>query len=176
MPRHHPLFSPFEGGPDWPKPVHRDPHKKPDPKQGDEDRPPGSVYDDKNLDPEHTPLHVADEEGEIDPRLVNPATNKTVTAGTGPGASDKIRTFQQQLGGRRHEDTWKRSPNVTGAGAIHVKSFHCKLTGDSLAFLDRQINEWLDEHPQYEVKMVTTSIGLWTGKLKEPNLIVNVWV
>lgn len=88
----------------------------------------------------------------------------------------KIRTFEQKLGGAKHEDSWNRTPNSTGTGAIHVKSFHCKLTGDSLDFLDQQINEWLDAHPQYEVKLVTTSIGTWTGKLKEPNLIVNVWV
>lgn len=88
----------------------------------------------------------------------------------------KIRTFEQKLRSQRHEDSWTRTPNSTGTGAIHVKSFHCKLTGDSLEFLDKQINEWLDAHPQYEVKTVTTSIGTWTGKLKEPNLIVNVWV
>lgn len=92
------------------------------------------------------------------------------------GGASKIRTFEQKLGSGRHEDKWTRTPNVTGAGAIHVKSFHCRLTGDSLEFLDQQINEWLDAHPQYEVKMVTTSIGTWSGKLKEPNLIVNVWV
>lgn len=91
--------------------------------------------------------------------------------------SSKIRPMAQGLlGGTRHEDTWDRSPNVTGTGAIHVKSFHCKLTGESLEYLDRQINEWLDDHPQYEVKFVTTAIGEWTGKLKEPNLIVQVWV
>jgi hypothetical protein len=92
------------------------------------------------------------------------------------GGSSKIRTFEQKLGGGKHEDSWNRTPNATGTGAIHVKSFHCKLTGDSLDFLDQQVNEWLDAHPQYEVKFVTTAIGTWTGKLKEPNLIVNVWV
>lgn len=90
-------------------------------------------------------------------------------------AGSKIRAFSQALGGR-HEDNWNRSPNVTGTGAIHVKSFHAKLTGDSLEFLDKQVNEWLDAHPQYEVKFVTSAIGEWTGKLKEPNLIVMVWV
>jgi len=94
---------------------------------------------------------------------------------SGSGASSKIRAFAQSLGSS-HEERWSRTPNTTGTGAIHVKSFHCKLTGDSLTYLDQQINEWLDAHPQYEVKMVTTSIGEWTGKLKEPNLIVNVWV
>lgn len=92
-----------------------------------------------------------------------------------PSVSSKIRTFEQRLGAK-HADSWNRTPNTTGTGAIHVKSFHCKLTGDSLAFLDQQINEWLDANPEYEVKFVTTSVGIWTGKLKEPNLIVNVWV
>jgi hypothetical protein len=93
-------------------------------------------------------------------------------------AAPKIRAFDQRLAGSgaKHEDNWNRSPNVTGTGAIHVKSFHCKLTGDSLENLDRQINEWLDSHPQYEVKFVTSSVGDWTGKLKEANLIVQVWV
>jgi hypothetical protein len=91
-------------------------------------------------------------------------------------SSDKIRTFEQRLGSGHHREKWSRQPNTNGTGAIHVKSFHCKLTGDSLTFLDQQINEWLDQHPDYEVKLVTTSIGEWTGKLKEPNLIVNVWV
>ena len=104
------------------------------------------------------------------------AQGPTESAGVDETGASKIRTFEQRLGGKKHEDDWARSPNVTGAGAIHVKSFHCKLTGDSLSFLDQQINEWLDAHPQYEVKFVTTSIGTWTGKLKEPNLIVNVWV
>src|SRR5690242_14738815 len=94
-----------------------------------------------------------------------------------PGdAPPRIRAFDQKMiSSGRHEDSWTRSPNVTGTGAIHVKSFHCKLTGESLEFLDKQINEWLDAHPQYEVKFVTSSVGDWTGKLKEPNLIVQVW-
>ncbi len=91
-------------------------------------------------------------------------------------APSKIRTFEQKLRSIRHEDNWNRTPNSNGTGAIHCKSFHCKLTGDSLEFLDQQINEWLDAHPQYEVKFVTSSIGTWSGKVKEPSLIMNVWV
>jgi len=89
----------------------------------------------------------------------------------------KIQAFEQRVAsGRRHEETWKRSPNVTGAGAIHVKSFHCKMSNESLEFLDQQINEWLDGHPQYEVKFVTSVVGEWTGKTKEPNMVVQLWV
>lgn len=94
-----------------------------------------------------------------------------------PGeAKPQIRAMEQGLGGARHAENWKRKPNVTGTGAIHCRTFHCKLTGDSLENLDRQINEWLDQHPEYEVKFVTSTVGEWTGKLKEPNMILQVWV
>ena len=86
----------------------------------------------------------------------------------------KIRAFEQ--GARRHEDTWSRTPNTTGTGAIHVKTFHCKLTDDALVYMDQVVNEWLDAHPQYEVKFVNSSVGILTGKLKEPHMICQVWV
>lgn len=90
----------------------------------------------------------------------------------------KIQIFEQKMGAQagHHEDKWKRKTNLTGAGATHVRSFHCKLTSESLELMDQAINQWLDNHPDYEVKQVTTSIGEWTSKLKEPHLIVNVWV
>ena len=91
-------------------------------------------------------------------------------------AKPKIKSFEQKLGARRHEDNWTRTPNTTGTGAIHVKSFHCRLSEEGLAFLDQAINEWLDAHPQYEVKFVQTSIGEWKSKTSEQNLIVQVWV
>jgi len=77
---------------------------------------------------------------------------------------------------RKHEEEWRRTPNTTGQGAIHVRTFHTKLTDDALNYMDRTINEWLDAHPQYEVKFVNSTIGILTGKMKEPHLIVQVWV
>ena len=77
---------------------------------------------------------------------------------------------------RKHEEEWRRTPNTTGSGAIHVRTFHAKLTDDALVYMDRLINEWLDAHPQYEVKFVHASIGILTGKIKEPHLICQVWV
>ncbi|MHC4809533.1 MAG: hypothetical protein ACYTEV_04115 [Planctomycetota bacterium] len=76
----------------------------------------------------------------------------------------------------RHEDAWNRTPNATGTGAIHVQTFTSKLTEDGFRALDARINEWLDAHPQYEVKFTSTTIGVVTGKLKEPHLICQVWV
>jgi len=92
-------------------------------------------------------------------------------------AAPKIQAFEQKLGGKKHEETWNRTPNATGTGAIHVKTFHCKMNDDAIAFMDQQVNEWLDAHPQYEVKFVTSNVGEWTGKLgKESHLVVSVWV
>lgn len=98
------------------------------------------------------------------------------TNSNGGEVKPQIRTIDQGLGSGRHLENWKRKPNTDGSGATHCRTFHCKLTGDSLENLDRQVNEWLDAHPEYEVKLVTTTVGEWTGKLKEPNLIMQVWV
>lgn len=91
-----------------------------------------------------------------------------------PMSSTQIRAFGEKQG--RHEDAWSRSPNVTGNGAIHCKSFNAKLRTDALEYMDQQINEWLDAHPQYEVKFVTSSVGEMKGKTTEPTLILTVWV
>lgn len=58
-----------------------------------------------------------------------------------------------------------------------VKSFHCRLTGDALEYVDDMINTWLENNPSFEVKFVTTAVGEWSHKSsKEPNLVVQVWV
>lgn len=133
----------------------------------------GSIQNNKKTE---EPVAEQDDQEELGLDDTLPIDLAAETPAVGQSTTSKITTFEQKLSAQRHEDEWARSPNANGTGAIHVKSFHCRLTGDSLEFLDRQINEWLDAHPQYEVKMVTSSMGTWSGKLKEPNLIVNVWV
>ena len=95
------------------------------------------------------------------------------SVGGAAGESKKITAFEKV---QRHEDRWSRTPNTTGQGAIHVRTFHCKLTEDALTYLDQCVNEWLDAHPQYEVKFVSSTVGTVAGKLKEPHLICQVWV
>jgi len=85
----------------------------------------------------------------------------------------KIRSFDQH---RRQQENWKRSTNVTGQGATHMRTFISKLRLDAIEHLDEQINQWLDQHPDYEVKFVTTTVGTLIGKLKEEALFMNVWV
>jgi hypothetical protein len=114
-----------------------------------------------------TPAHN-DGAALAEPRPLPVAEGKPIVA-----ASSKITAFGRE---RRHEESWTRTPNTTGQGAIHVKTFHCKLTEDAVAYMDQTINEWLDAHPQYEVKFVSSTIGTLTGKLKEPALFCQVWV
>jgi len=107
-------------------------------------------------------------------RPADPASDELLPVADAPaGLSKKITAFDKE---RRHEDEWERTPNTTGGGAIHVKTFHSKLTDDALKYMDQCINEWLDAHPQYEVKFVNSTIGTLTGKLKEPHIICQVWV
>ena len=87
---------------------------------------------------------------------------------------NKIQVFGDKA--KRHEETWNRTPNTTGQGAIHVKTFVSKLRLDAIERLDQQVNEWLDAHPQYEVKFVTTTTGQLMGKIEEPAIFMNVWV
>lgn len=70
---------------------------------------------------------------------------------------------------------YKRQPTVTGHGAVRVRSFHGRLSDEGMQFMDDKINEWIDLHPDIEIKFVTTQIGQFEGKIREPALIVNIW-
>jgi hypothetical protein len=69
-----------------------------------------------------------------------------------------------------------RQTTITGNGATRIKSFHAKLRHDSLEYLDTQINEWLQNNPDCEVKFVSTTIGPLTGKTVEEAMFVNLWL
>jgi len=88
-------------------------------------------------------------------------------------SANQIRAFGAQ---KRAMSRWKQQPIASGAGARHVRTFVAKLRLDAIDHLDEQINEWLDEHPDFDVKFVTTTIGMLVGKNTEEALFVNVWV
>lgn len=87
----------------------------------------------------------------------------------------EIRTFDK---GKKVEDEgrWAREADPNARGATRCRTFVAKLRLDAIEHLDEQINDWLDSHPQYTVKCVTTSVGVLTGKVKEEALFVNVFV
>jgi hypothetical protein len=116
-----------------------------------------------------------DQSQEPPPPLPKPRVGDVPVEGTEQplGLTRKITAFGED---KKQESEWIRTPNATGTGATHVKTFHSKLTDDALIYVDTQVNAWLDEHPEFEVKLVTTTIGTFTGKVKEPHLICQVWV
>jgi hypothetical protein len=85
----------------------------------------------------------------------------------------KIQAFGIAAQQRNRE--WKRKANLTAAGACRVRSFHGKLSDQALGFLDDSINQWLDQHPEIEIKFVTSTIGIFEGKFREPALVLNLW-
>lgn len=97
-----------------------------------------------------------------------------IAEGGPEGLRKKIKAMGKS---KRHEDDWTRTPNTNGTGAIHCRSFFTKLTEDAVAYMDQSINEWLDQHPQYEVKFVSSTIGTMQGKTGPQSvLICQVWV
>jgi hypothetical protein len=87
--------------------------------------------------------------------------------------TSKIRAFG--VGASHVSKEFNRAPVKTGTGACRVKSFHGKLSDQGLGYLDDAINEWLDKHPEVELKFVTSSVGVFEGKIREPALILNLW-
>ncbi|QDU34440.1 hypothetical protein KS4_25100 [Poriferisphaera corsica] len=87
--------------------------------------------------------------------------------------SNKIRTFQSD---QVHKENWSRQTNADGTGATHCKTFFAKLRQDAIHHLDEQINVWLDEHPDYEVKFSTSCVGKLVGKTNEDAVFMTVWV
>lgn len=112
-----------------------------------------------------------DEDHELDPIEVGDLSAGDIDP------SEMTSTKIQAFGVRKvHAEHWQRTPNTPGTGAIHVKTFVAKLRMDAITHLDTQVNEWLDNHPEYEVKFVTTAVGTLFGKNKEDAMFMNVWV
>lgn len=109
-----------------------------------------------------------------EPDLVQIGEGETHGPDDSSSTSTKIRSTEHDR--RHHHENWNRKPNVTGQGAIHVKTFVAKLRLDAVRHLDEQVNTWLDAHPEYEVKFVTSSVGDLVGKNTEPALFLTVWV
>jgi hypothetical protein len=88
----------------------------------------------------------------------------------------QIRTFDNRKKNLDEDSKYQRKPHATGTGGIRAKTFVAKLRLDAIEHLDHQINDWLDAHPTYEVKSVTTVVGELTGKIKEPALFMTVFI
>lgn len=101
--------------------------------------------------------------------LVEEAPVEQITTAT----PKKIVAFGVQAA---HQDrNYKRKPYADGKGACRVKTFHAKYSEQGLEHLDDMVNDWLDAHPEFEVKFCTTVVHVFEGKIREPALVMNVW-
>ena len=66
-------------------------------------------------------------------------------------------------------------PRPDAKGASRIRIFHARMSDGAVGHLDQQVNEWLDRHPEIELKFATTTVGTWEGKHAEPNLILTVF-
>ena len=64
----------------------------------------------------------------------------------------------------------KGSPNAT-----RCKTFHCKMSDASFRHLNNQINEWVDQHEDVEIKFVVSNVGVVEGKHADQHLIVTIF-
>ncbi len=110
-------------------------------------------------------------EGGSEPDGIDLADDDGDTAG-----SREIRTFGSTKKKDDQDSKYSRPLNVTGTGGVRCKTFVAKLRLDAIEHLDHQMNDWLDAHPNYEVKYVTTVVGELTGKIKEPALFMTVFI
>lgn len=89
------------------------------------------------------------------------------------GSEAKIRAFGG--GATIRKEQYNRKPVTNGSGACRMRSFHGRLSQQGLEYMDNQINEWLDANAEVEVKFVTSTVGVFEGKMREPALILNLW-
>jgi hypothetical protein len=107
--------------------------------------------------------------------LAPPAKGPPAGAPVSGGSASKFQTFGGGSVGLG-QTKFKRPVNKTGKGASRVRTFHAKLNDGAMAFLDQQINEWLDENPDFEAKFGTTTVGTIDAKRgPEQHLIITVW-
>lgn len=90
-------------------------------------------------------------------------------------AEGKLKAIGVNTSASVRKEKYVRQPFTPGTGACRIRSFHGRLSTQGLEYMDNQINEWLDQHAEVEIKQVTTSVGIFEGKMREPALIVNIW-
>ena len=77
---------------------------------------------------------------------------------------------------QKDEDGFSRKLVPKERGATRCRLFHAKLTDGALNFMGDTINDWLDAHPDIVIKHVTSTIGVFEGKVHaEPNMILTLF-
>lgn len=108
-----------------------------------------------------TPVRLVDEDK---PRVVAVPSDKIRFGGAATPAQS------EQRAGQFRRPLLKGSPFAT-----RCKTFHGKLTDAAIAYLNDQINEWVDAHDEVEIKFSQMTVGVVEGKHSEPHLIITIF-
>jgi len=135
----------------------------PSPKKNDDEGPQGELPE---VEPTELPEAAPDEED-------TEAAISLAEESDGPSKNTvKIMGTRKILG--QVKEVFSRTPTVTGAGAVRCRIFYSRIAAAPLAYMEQQINEWLDSN-QIEIKSVTHVVGVMEGKNPEPNVILTLW-
>jgi len=91
--------------------------------------------------------------------------------------TSKIRNLAEagSLAGTHHDENLKRPLTGPTEAPTRCRTFHSKLNDSSLAYMNDQINEWIDGDPRVFIKTVSTTVGTFEGKHPEPHLFVTMF-
>ena len=73
------------------------------------------------------------------------------------------------------DEKLRRPLLTTGTAATRCRTFHAKLNDGAVAFMNQQLNEWVDAHPDITIKHASSTLGIWEGKKAEPTLILTIF-
>ncbi|MFH0983021.1 MAG: hypothetical protein V2A79_15995 [Planctomycetota bacterium] len=92
-------------------------------------------------------------------------------------AATQVRSKSEtQLGvGTFDESGLARPADPNQACATRCRTYHAKLNDGAVAYMNREINEWVDRNPSIRIKFATSTIGVYEGKRSDPHLIVTVF-
>lgn len=70
---------------------------------------------------------------------------------------------------------YKRPLDPKAPAATRCRTFHAKLNDGAVAYMNNQVNEWVDQNPNITIKSSSTTIGVWEAKKADPHMIVTVF-
>ena len=133
----------------------------------------------KGTDSTGAPLSMAAEDEELSPIALPDEDASEGTQGVA-AASSSIYGFSGDTfsgGGKalRDESKYNRRLEPNAPAATRCRTFHAKLNEGAVAFMNDQINSWVDSEADIRIKFASSTIGIFEGKHADPNLIVTVF-
>ena len=93
-----------------------------------------------------------------------------------PSATQVRGMSETQLGvGTFDVSGLNRAPEPDNPCATRCRTFHAKLNDGAIAYMNREINEWVDGSENIRIKFVTSIIGVYEGKRADPHLIITLF-